>query len=77
LGKAEGSMVKRVLSFFKRKLRQKRLEEKAKALELKLLEGDIKLGVFSLYHEKLAYKMVKEAMRLERRRRREVRAYVV
>ena len=57
-------MVKRVLSFFKRKLRQKRLEEKAKALELKLLEGDIKLGAFSLYHEKLVYRMVREAMRL-------------
>jgi len=77
MGKAERSMVKRLLSFFKRKLRQKRLEEKAKILELKLLEGDIKLGAFSLYHEKLAYKMVKQAMRLEKRRRREVRAYVV
>ena len=61
--------MKRVLSFFKRKLRQKRLEEKAKALELKLLEGDIKLGAFSLYHEKLAYKMVKEAQRRCRKRR--------
>jgi hypothetical protein len=77
MGKAERSMMKRLLSFFKRKLRQKRLEEKAKILELKLLEGDIKLGAFSLYHEKLAYKMVKQAMRLEKRRRREVRAYVV
>ena len=61
--------MKRVLSFFKRKLKQKRLEEKAKALELKLLEGDIKLGAFSLYHEKLAYKMVREAQRRCRKRR--------
>jgi hypothetical protein len=30
VGKAERSMVKRVLSFLKRKLRQKRLEEKAR-----------------------------------------------
>jgi len=71
------SMAKRVLSFFKRKLRQKRLEEKAKILELKLLEGDIKLGAFSLYHEKIAYRMAKRAFELERKRRREVRSYVV
>jgi hypothetical protein len=70
-------MAKRVLSFFKRKLRQKRLEEKAKALELKLLEGDIKLGSFALYHERIAYKMAKRAFELERKRRREVRNYVI
>ena len=70
-------MVKRLLSFFKRKLKQKRLEEKAKVLELKLLEGDIKLGAFSLYHERIAYKMAKRAFELERKRRREVRNYVI
>jgi hypothetical protein len=70
-------MVKKLLDFFRKKRREKLLQSKALALELKLLEGDIKLGAFSLYHEKLAYKMVKEAMRLERRRRREVRSYVV
>jgi len=69
--------MEKLTDFFKKRKRKKRLEEKAKVLELKLLEGDIKLGAFSLYHEKIAYRMAKRAFELERKRRREVRSYVV
>jgi uncharacterized protein YeeX (DUF496 family) len=77
LGKAGKSMVKRVLDFFRKKRRNKRLEQELEKLEAKVLEADIRLSGFALFEERLIYKMVKEAMRLERRRRREVRAYVV
>jgi hypothetical protein len=53
------------------------LEEELAKLEAKLMESDIKLGSFALYHEKIAYKMAKRAFELERKRRREVRNYVV
>ena len=70
-------MVKKLLDFFRKKRRNKRLEQELEKLEAKVLEADIRLSGFALFEERLIYKMVKEAMRLEKRRRREVRAYVV
>jgi hypothetical protein len=52
-------------------------KRKRKRLEAKLMESDIKLGSFALYHEWIAYKMAKRAFELERKRRREVRNYVI
>jgi signal recognition particle GTPase len=72
--------VNRLLEKIKKKFwkrRKKRLEEELAKLEAKLMESDIKLGSFALYHERIAYKMAKRAFELERKRRREVRNYVV
>jgi signal recognition particle GTPase len=72
--------VNRLLEKFKkfwRKKREKRLEEKMERLEAKLMESDIKLGSFMLYHEKIAYKLASEAYRLEKKRCKRVRDYVV
>jgi hypothetical protein len=72
--------VNRLLEKFKkiwRKKREKRLEEKMERLEAKLMESDIKLGSFMLYHEKIAYKLACEAFRLEKKRCKRVRDYVV
>jgi polyphosphate kinase 2 (PPK2 family) len=81
-GKAERSivkrsMVKRVLDFFRKKRRNKRLEQELEKLEAKVLEADIRLSGFALFEERLIYRMLREAQRLERKRRREVRRYVV
>jgi hypothetical protein len=35
------------------------------------------LSSFEVYHSRLAYRLVREAYRLEERRRKEVRSYVV
>jgi len=70
-------MVKRVLDFFRRKRRDKRLEQELARLEAKALEADIRLSGFALFEERLIYRMVREAMRLEKRRKKEVRSYVV
>jgi hypothetical protein len=69
--------VKRLLDFFRRKRRDKRLEEELERLEAKVLQADIRLSGFALFEERLVYKMLKEAQRLERKRRREVKRYVV
>jgi signal recognition particle GTPase len=58
------------------KRKRKRLEEKMERLEAKLMESDIKLGSFMLYHEKIAYKLAREAYRLEKKRCKRVRDYV-
>jgi len=60
-----------------KKKREKLLEEKIKDLEAKLLEADVELSGFEVYHSKLAYRLVREAFRLEKRRRKEARSYVV
>jgi hypothetical protein len=66
----------RLLDFFRRKRRDKRLEQELEKLEAKVLEADIRLSGFALFEERLVCKMLKEAQRLERKRRREVRSYV-
>jgi hypothetical protein len=71
------SIVKRVLDFFRRKRRDKGLEEELARLEAKALEADIRLSAFALFEEALIHRMLKEAQRLERKRRREVKRYVV
>jgi len=67
----------RLLDFFRRKRRDKGLEEELARLEAKALEADIQLSGFALFEERLIYRMLKEAQRLERKRRREVKRYVV
>ena len=67
----------RLLDFFRRKRRDKRLEQELARLEAKALEADIRLSGFALFEERLIYKMLREAQRLERKRRREVKRYVV
>jgi hypothetical protein len=67
----------RLLDFFRRKRRDKRLEQELARLEAKALEADIRLSGFALFEERLIYRMLKEAQRLERKRRREVKRYVV
>jgi hypothetical protein len=52
------------------------LEQELEKLEAKVLEADIRLSGFALFEERLVCKMLKEAQRLERKRRREVRSYV-
>jgi hypothetical protein len=68
--------LKRILDFFRKKRRDKRLEQELARLEAKALEADIRLSGFALFEERLIYRMLKEAQRLERKRRREVN-YVV
>jgi len=67
----------KLLDFFRRKRRDKRLEQELARLEAKALQADIRLSGFALFEERLIYKMLKEAQRLERKRRREVKRYVV
>jgi hypothetical protein len=55
---------------------QKRKRKRMEKLEAKLMESDIKLGSFMLYHEKIAYKLAREAYRLEKKRCKRVRDYV-
>jgi len=69
--------LKRILDFFRKKRRDERLEQELARLEAKALEADIRLSGFALFEERLIYKMLKEAQRLERKRRREVKRYVV
>jgi signal recognition particle GTPase len=68
--------MKSLTEFFKKRQKRK-LKKQLERLEAKLMESDIKLGVFMLYHEKIAYKMAHEAYRLEKKRYRRVRDYVV
>jgi hypothetical protein len=67
----------KLLDFFRRKRRGKRLEQELARLEAKALEADIRLSAFALFEERLVHKMLREAQRLERKRRREVKRYVV
>jgi hypothetical protein len=59
----------RLLDFFRRKRRDKRLEQELARLEAKALEADIRLSGFALFEERLVYKMVREAQRRCRKRR--------
>jgi signal recognition particle GTPase len=73
--------VNRLVEKFKKKIwkkkREKLLEEKIKDLEAKLLEADIKLSGFEVYHSKVAYRLMRQACRLEKKRCKRVRDYVV
>jgi hypothetical protein len=53
----------RLLDFFRRKRRDKRLEQELARLEAKALEADIRLSGFALFEERLVYKMLREAQR--------------
>jgi len=61
--------LKRILDFFRKKRRDKRLEQELARLEAKALQADIRLSGFALFEERLAYKMVREAQRRCRKRR--------
>jgi hypothetical protein len=67
----------KLLDFFRKKRRNKRLEQELARLEAEALEADIRLSGFALFEERLVCKMLREAQRLERKRRREVKRYVV
>jgi hypothetical protein len=53
------------------------LEQELARLEARALEADIRLSGFALFEERLVYRMLKEAQRLERKRQREVKRYVI
>jgi len=53
----------RLLDFFRRKRRDKRLEQELARLEAKALEADIRLSGFALFEERIVYKMLREAQR--------------
>jgi hypothetical protein len=59
----------RLLDFFRRKRRSKRLEQELARLEAKALEADIRLSGFALFEERIVYKMLREAQRRCRKRR--------
>jgi hypothetical protein len=59
----------KLLDFFRRKRRDKRLEQELEKLEAKVLQADIRLSGFALFEERLVYKMLREAQRRCRKRR--------